>query len=175
MPPLMNAGGSPRGQRFCAEYCDIAFVLLDPGNMASTRQKITAYRHFAREEYGRALKIWANGYVVQARDQRTADAALHRYAVEYGDDVAVENLAHELGVADKLPSREAYDAFKYHFKAGAGGYPLVGTAQTIGDTLAALSDAGLDGMLLSWLDYAAGIKAWNRGVAPLLRRAGLRA
>lgn len=174
MPPLMNAGGSPRGQRFCAQYCDIAFVLLEPGDMAGTRRRIAAYRHFAREEFGRELKIWANGYVVQGHDQEAADAALHRYAVEYGDDVAVENLARELGVADKLPSREAYETFKYHFKAGAGGYPLVGTARGIADTLEALADAGLDGMLLSWLDYAAGITAWNQDVAPLLQRAGLR-
>jgi len=79
-----------------------------------------------------------------------------------------------LGIADKLPSREAYENFKFHFKAGAGGYPLVGIAQSIADTLCALADAGLDGILLSWLDYADGILAWNRDVAPLLRRAGLR-
>jgi alkanesulfonate monooxygenase SsuD/methylene tetrahydromethanopterin reductase-like flavin-dependent oxidoreductase (luciferase family) len=174
MPPLMNAGGSPRGQKFCAEYCDIAFVLLEPGNMPSTRQRIADYRHYAREEFGRELKIWANGYVVQADTQAAADAALHRYAVEHGDDVAVENLASELGVADKLPSREAYETFKYHFKAGAGGYPLVGTAERIADTLHALADAGLDGMLLSWLDYGEGLAAWNETVAPKLRAAGLR-
>jgi alkanesulfonate monooxygenase SsuD/methylene tetrahydromethanopterin reductase-like flavin-dependent oxidoreductase (luciferase family) len=170
----MNAGGSPRGKRFCAEHCDIAFVLLEPGNMASTRQRIADYRSFAREEFGRDLKIWANGYVVQADTQALADAALHRYAIEHGDDVAVENLAQELGVADKLPSHEAYENFKFHFKAGAGGYPLVGTAQSVADTLEALADAGLDGILLSWLDYAEGIAAWNTTVAPILRRAGLR-
>ncbi len=175
MPPLMNAGGSPRGQRFCAEHCDIAFLLLEPGDMEATRQRIAKYRHYAAQEFGRELKIWANGYVVQADDQAKADAALHRYAVEYGDDVAVENLASELGVADKLPSREAYENFKYHFKAGAGGYPLVGTPRGIADTLEALADAGLDGMLLSWLDYGAGITAWNASVAPRLRQAGLRA
>jgi len=174
MPPLMNAGGSPRGKRFCAEHCDIAFVLLEPGNMASTRQRISDYRSFAREEFGRDLKIWANGYVVQAGTQAAADDALHRYAITYGDDVAVENLAQELGVASLLPSREAYETFKFHFKAGAGGYPLVGTADSIADTLRALSDAGLDGILLSWLDYAAGLATWNRDVAPLLRDAGLR-
>jgi len=174
MPPLMNAGGSPRGKRFCAEHCDIAFVLLEPGNMASTRQLIAEYRSFAREEFGRDLKIWANGYVVQEDTRAGADAALHRYAIEYGDDVAVENLARELGVAGKLPSREAYDNFKFHFKAGAGGYPLVGTARSIADTLCALADAGLDGILLSWLDYGKGVLAWNAGVAPLLQNAGLR-
>jgi alkanesulfonate monooxygenase SsuD/methylene tetrahydromethanopterin reductase-like flavin-dependent oxidoreductase (luciferase family) len=117
----MNAGGSPRGKRFCAEHCDIAFVLLEPGDMAATRRSIAAYRRFAHEEFGRDLKIWANGYVVQADGQAAADAALQRYAVDYGDDVAVENLCAELGVADKLPTRAAYDAFKFHFKAGAGG------------------------------------------------------
>jgi alkanesulfonate monooxygenase SsuD/methylene tetrahydromethanopterin reductase-like flavin-dependent oxidoreductase (luciferase family) len=174
MPPLMNAGGSLRGKRFCAEHCDIAFVLLEPDNMASTRQRITEYRSFAREEFGRDLKIWANGYVVQEDTQARAYAELDRYVIVHGDDVAVENLAQELGVAEKLPSRETYENFKFHFKAGAGGYPLVGTAQSIADALSALADAGLDGILLSWLDYAEGIAAWNERVAPLLRSEGLR-
>ncbi len=174
MPPLMNAGGSERGKRFCAQYCDIAFVLLEPGNMESTRQRIADYRDFARREFGRELKIWANGYVVQATTRAAAQAQLRRYVVEQGDDVAVENLCRELGVAGKLGNAEAYETFKFHFKAGAGGYPLVGTADDIAGILADLSAAGLDGILLSWLDYAEGIEAWRQTMAPRLKSAGLR-
>lgn len=173
MPPLMNAGGSARGQRFCAQYCDIAFVLLRPDDIDATAKLIADYRHFAREEFGREIKIWANGYVVQADSVAEAETLLQYYAVEKGDDIAVQNLCEELGVTSIMPPA-AYDRFKYHFKAGYGGFPLVGTPDTITDTLDTLSQAGLDGILLSWLDYGQGIRAWNRDVMPRLAARGLR-
>ena len=58
--------------------------------------------------------------------------------------------------------------------AGVGAYPLVGTAATIAAQLISLSDLGLDGMLLSWADYADGMTRFNAGVLPLLEQAGLR-
>lgn len=173
MPPLMNAGGSIRGQRFCAQFCDIAFILLRPDDIDATAKLIADYRTLAREEFGRELKVWANGYVVQASSVAVAEALLHYYAVTNGDDVAVQNLCEELGVATVMPPA-AYDRFKYHFKAGYGGFPLVGTPDTIADTLDTLSQAGLDGILLSWFDYGQGIQAWNRDVMPRLAAKGLR-
>lgn len=28
-PVLVNAGGSPRGKRYCAEHCDVAFPIVN--------------------------------------------------------------------------------------------------------------------------------------------------
>ena len=41
--------------------------------------------------------------------------------------------------------------------------------------LGMLSEAGLDGICLSWLDYHSGIQQWNAEVMPLLEKSGLRA
>jgi alkanesulfonate monooxygenase SsuD/methylene tetrahydromethanopterin reductase-like flavin-dependent oxidoreductase (luciferase family) len=173
-PPLMNAGGSPRGKRFCAEHCDVAFLLLDPDSLEGTRARIADYREFAREAFGRELQIWAYGYVVQGDTHQDAEDYLHHYAVEQGDDVAVQNLCSQLGVDKVITDPEAYDRFKFHFKAGYGGYPLVGTAEQIVNALKDLSSAGLDGLALSWLDYHAGLARWTKEVAPLLNHTGLR-
>jgi alkanesulfonate monooxygenase SsuD/methylene tetrahydromethanopterin reductase-like flavin-dependent oxidoreductase (luciferase family) len=173
-PPLMNAGGSPAGRLFCARHCDVAFILLDPDNLEGTKARIDAYRDFAKAEFGRDLKIWAYGYVVHGDTQKEAEDYLHYYAVEKGDDVAVQNLCHQLGVDTVITDPAAYDRFKFHFKAGYGGYPLLGTAERIVDTLRSLSAAGLDGLALCWVDYHAGIARWNREVMPLLAQTGLR-
>jgi alkanesulfonate monooxygenase SsuD/methylene tetrahydromethanopterin reductase-like flavin-dependent oxidoreductase (luciferase family) len=53
-------------------------------------------------------------------------------------------------------------------------YPLVGTAAEIAERLAGLSRAGLDGVLLTWVDYADGLARFNADVLPLLEQAGLR-
>jgi hypothetical protein len=39
----------------------------------------------------------------------------------------------------------------------------------------ALSDAGIDGVTLSWVDYAEGLDQMERLILPRMRAAGLRA
>ena len=66
------------------------------------------------------------------------------------------------------------DDFKYHFKAGHGGYPLVGTPEQIVSDIEKLSQMGVDGILLSWVDYLQEAQQWIDEVIPLLEQAGLR-
>ena len=55
------------------------------------------------------------------------------------------------------------------------GYPLVGDADHIAKLFADLSEAGVDGFLLTWLDYEGGLDRFGREVLPRLEKAGLRA
>ena len=66
------------------------------------------------------------------------------------------------------------ESHKAHFIAGHGGYPLVGTAQQIANELCKLAEIGVDGCLISWVDYKKELAQWNAEVMPLLEQAGLR-
>jgi alkanesulfonate monooxygenase SsuD/methylene tetrahydromethanopterin reductase-like flavin-dependent oxidoreductase (luciferase family) len=57
---------------------------------------------------------------------------------------------------------------------GWGGFPLIGTPTIIVDTLLALSEAGIAGCLLSWVDYEREQQQWIDEVLPLMEQAGLR-
>ena len=173
-PALMNAGGSGKGRHFAAKYCDLAFVLLTSHNLEDGRTQIEAFRRLAREEYGRELQIWGNCYVVHGDNQKEAEAELNRYVVEKGDERAVDLLTEVMGLQSLALPPEVLGQFRYHLKAGWGGYPLVGTADHIVDQLGKLSDIGFDGILLSWVDYRAGLDRWNYQVMPMLEQAGLR-
>lgn len=173
-PALMNAGGSGKGQHFAAKYADMAFVVLTSHDIDQCRARVDSYRRLAREEYGRDIQVWTCGYVVQRETQKEADDYLHRYVIDQGDDVAVDQLTRVMGVQGGIMPPEALEQFKFHFKAGWGGYPLVGTAERIADEMAKLSSIGLDGVLLSWVDFHDGLNRWNRDVMPLLEQAGLR-
>jgi alkanesulfonate monooxygenase SsuD/methylene tetrahydromethanopterin reductase-like flavin-dependent oxidoreductase (luciferase family) len=63
---------------------------------------------------------------------------------------------------------------KEHFIAGWGGYPLIGTPEQIVDSFSVLVDIGLDGTLLSWAQYEAGMRDFQKDVLPLMKQAGLR-
>jgi FMNH2-dependent dimethyl sulfone monooxygenase len=173
-PALMNAGGSGKGQHFAAKYADMAFVLLTSHDLDQSKAQVDAYRRLAREEYGREIQVWSYGYVTQRDTQKEAEDYLNYYVVEKGDDAAVEQLTRIMGIQAGIMPPEALEQFKFHFKAGWGGYPLVGTADRIADEMQRLSRIGLDGVLLSWVDFHDGLNRWNRDVMPLLEQAGLR-
>ena len=173
-PALMNAGGSDKGRHFAAKYADMAFVVLSSHEFDKAKAQIDAYRNLAREEYGREIQVWGNGYVVQRDTQKEAEDYLNHYVVEQGDEAAVENLIRIFGLQAQTLPPGMLDQFKFHFKAGWGGFPLVGTPDRIVDTLTHFSRAGLDGILLSWVDYQDGLARWNRDVMPRLVQAGLR-
>ena len=173
-PPLINAGGSPKGQRFAAKYCDVAFVTIDQDDLTVAARHVREYRRLARTEFGRDIQVWAIAYVVQRETQAEADAYLRHYALELGDDVAVENCLRTLGAQSQMYSPEQFERLKFHLKAGYFGYPLVGTAERIVEETMRLSAIGIDGLALVWCDYHDGLARWRESVSPMLVQCGLR-
>jgi alkanesulfonate monooxygenase SsuD/methylene tetrahydromethanopterin reductase-like flavin-dependent oxidoreductase (luciferase family) len=58
--------------------------------------------------------------------------------------------------------------------AGWGGYPLIGTPSQIVDQLTALAKTGLDGIVLSWVNYPDEMRHWIDEVMPMIEQASLR-
>ena len=57
---------------------------------------------------------------------------------------------------------------------GWGGYPLVGTPEQITEELTRMSNDGLDGVVVSWIDYRNELPQFADEVLPLLEQAGVR-
>ncbi len=173
-PALMSAGSSTAGRNFAAKYCDVGFTTLDAHDPDSMRARVDMYRRLAREEYGRQIQVWTSAYVFQADTEAQARRLYHHCVHETGDWVAAENLISTLGLHSQGIPAEALERLKEHFIAGWAGYPLVGTAAQVVDGLQALSDAGFDGVVLSWAPYAAGMRQFQTETLPLAIQAGLR-
>ena len=60
------------------------------------------------------------------------------------------------------------------FIAGWGGYPLVGTPEQVVEKMQSIHNMGIEGLILSWLDYHEELQYFGERVMPLLRQAGLR-
>jgi FMNH2-dependent dimethyl sulfone monooxygenase len=173
-PPIMNAGGSETGRHYAAKYCDVAFVVFSTHDKDEMRKQVAAYRELARNEYGREIKVWGYAYLVQGETEKEARDFYSYYVHEKGDWVAASNLLDTLGLNAQTLPPEAFSWIKEHFVAGWGGYPLIGTKEQIVDGLKDLSDIGLDGTLLSWARYEAGMKEFQEVTYPLVVQAGLR-
>jgi alkanesulfonate monooxygenase SsuD/methylene tetrahydromethanopterin reductase-like flavin-dependent oxidoreductase (luciferase family) len=172
-PVLLNAGRSPRGREFAAKHCDIAFVSAHNPAPAAIKKQVEDYRNEARTKFGREIQIWMSAYVVLRDTIEEAQAYAYDYIVTQGDDAPVQNIIKNNAIDTKSMPPEAAEKLAYALKAGFAGYPLVGDADHITGLFANLSDAGVDGFLLTWLDYEGGLDRFGREVLPRLEKAGL--
>lgn len=175
-PPIVNAGGSDRGQSFACEFADVCFLILRSEDAADIAAQIASYKQMAQERFGRKVQVWTYAFCVQRDTREEAARYLDYFSVENEDGPSVDAWSAGVGSQTKiLPSPEAVRAFRQRFAAGAGGSALVGTATDIAARLEVLSDAGLDGVLLTWVDFVDGLHRFIGAVLPQLVARGLRA
>ena len=174
-PPIMNAGGSPRGSRFACEHADMAFVILRSEDPEVIKRQIDGYKDTARNEFGREIQVWTYCPVIQRETRKEAEEYLHYYAVEKEDTESLDAWSAGVGAETKIIDPEKVREFRLRFAAGAGGNILMGTAEDIAVQMQVLSDAGLDGVLCTWVDFHDGLRRFNADLMPLLEQRGLRA
>jgi alkanesulfonate monooxygenase SsuD/methylene tetrahydromethanopterin reductase-like flavin-dependent oxidoreductase (luciferase family) len=172
-PALMNAARSVQGQRFVARHCDIAFVRNN--DRASLEDQIRSYRQQAKELSGKHIQMWCNCFVVQRGSRAAAEQYLDRIVEEYGDDGYLDAFIRIANPSvNNLPPAQR-EVMRKNLKRVVGGEQLIGSPQEIADVIVRLSDKGVDGILLNWVDPQREIHAFNAEVLPLLEDAGLRA
>jgi|KBSMisStaDraftv2_1062788.scaffolds.fasta_scaffold144588_2 FMNH2-dependent dimethyl sulfone monooxygenase len=169
-PVLINAGNSPSGVEFSARNVDINFASLDTlENMAQYTKNI---RHKAREEYGRDISTMTYGLVV-ARDTEAEAKQAFQSVIDNGDWEAAGNVMKVAGM-ESQSFNEQIKAFQERFIAGWAGYPVVGSPEQVVEELGRLNDAGMDGMIMGFVDYNEEMKYFGERILPLMKEAGLR-
>jgi alkanesulfonate monooxygenase SsuD/methylene tetrahydromethanopterin reductase-like flavin-dependent oxidoreductase (luciferase family) len=172
-PPVMCAGVSKKGREFATKYCDVSFVNLDSHKLEDMRARIESVRKLARE-FGREVQVWTNAYIYQGETEKEARRYYEDVVFSKGDWEGVDNLLRIMGLQSQSIAPERLKLLKEHFIAGWGGFPLVGTKEQIVDGLNTLSQAGFDGIVLSWARYIEDMQRFSTDTYPLLQQAGLR-
>jgi alkanesulfonate monooxygenase SsuD/methylene tetrahydromethanopterin reductase-like flavin-dependent oxidoreductase (luciferase family) len=172
-PLVISAGMSPAGLDFAITRADYCFVGSDnwdllEGTIARSRAHAAGLN--------RELSALTFATVVVKDTEEEARRYFEWYVDEHGDFETAQRLVGSIikGGAQSLPP-EVVARQARAFIAGWGALPLVGTAEQVAGQLARISELGIAGVTLGWLDYAEGIGRFNAEVMPLLRQAGLRA
>lgn len=173
-PAIMNAGGSDRGRAFACEFADMCFVVVKSDDREKVRADVESYKSLAREKFGREVQVWTNAFIVQGDTQKEAEDYLQYYAVEHQDRKSIEGWMDKQRVETQILPPAIFESFRMRIAAGAGGFPLVGTADHIAERMRFLSSCGIDGVLFTWVDYVSGMQKFNAGVLPQLEQMGLR-
>jgi len=174
-PPIMNAGLSSAGMKFAAENSDMAFVSLNGAEPDLWRAQVAQYKALARESRGVDLQVWTNVHIVQHESVEAALSERTRFADTFRDHRAVEGFLTTMMAEAGIPSDPSFAEMLRSRLATGTGYPLVGDAATIAGLLQSISDAGIDGTLLGFVNFLDGLPPFIRDVLPALEKAGLRA
>jgi dimethylsulfone monooxygenase len=171
-PVLISAGSSPKGREFAAKYCDINFSVVE--NIEKGTAWVKHMKELAWSKSRREIGTFTYSYAVVRDTEKEAREYYNYYVNEKGDWEAADAVCKIYGMESGSYSREYFDQFRAAFIAGWGGYPLIGTPEQVTDQLLKLSGTGIDGTLISMVDYNQELPYWNERVMPLLEQAGLR-
>jgi alkanesulfonate monooxygenase SsuD/methylene tetrahydromethanopterin reductase-like flavin-dependent oxidoreductase (luciferase family) len=175
-PLLMNAGASDVGQAFALRNCD-AFFVATAGtrtSLAGSAAKVNEVKAAARQ-LGRDIEVFTVGQVICRPTQKEADDYYQHVNIENADWGAIDGMLANKSITPQTMPPEDYDAKRRYYATNAvGGYPFVGTPDRIAEELAIISQAGMHGIGLSFVNYLAEVPYFCDQVLPRLERAGVR-
>lgn len=172
--PIMNAAQSPPGIRFSAKNSQIGLLGLRGSSPEEWAPQVESYKRMARDEFGRDIQIWTNASAVLRDTAKEAEEFLRYYSEEFVDAECLDSIMDTISIENNVPKDSPQFSFMRKRMATGAGYPLVGDARKIASELAGMSRAGIDGVIMTWLDYIDGVRRFARDVLPLLEQTGLR-
>jgi FMNH2-dependent dimethyl sulfone monooxygenase len=174
-PIMVNATGSDAGIGFAAQHSDLVFISSPTGTAFETA--ITALpEHVAKVKaaarlVGREVRVIINPMVILGETEAAAS--------DYAEAIIAHSIAAG-GVFGNFTSdahawakRKDYDTARQR-KLGGGNLQIVGGPEQVAESIARLKEAGIDGVQLSFYDFAPDLALFGARVLPLLKAMGLR-
>ena len=172
--PIMNAATSTVGMRFAAKNSDLGFCTPRGDDPLAWTDEIANYKALARDEFDRDIKIWTNASVVQRQTDAEAQDFYEYYTEDMVDEVAIDSMIDTMVRENGWAGDDKRIGFMRKRMIGGSGFPLIGSAETIANKLELMTKAGIDGVLMSWIDPIDGLTRFTRDVLPILEEKGLR-
>ncbi len=173
-PPLMAAGSSAVGRDFALRNAEMCFIGLFSSDPEDWRKEVRSYKDAAREQYGRDVQVWIMSNIVQRDTTAEAEAYLKHFAVDNADHQSIQAWLTERSINAQTMPQATQEAMLLRVAAAAGGTLVVGDADKVTDELAVLSEVGVDGLLVGYVDFEDGLTRLTKDVLPRLEDRGLR-
>lgn len=179
-PFVMSAGFSPKGRDFAAQAADALFT-----NMTDIAQTPALLADLAShtQRHGRPLSLFALGHVVCRPTRREAEEFYHYFAEDMADSDGQAYYRRNRGATAGSTNTQLARPFENRFMqtsgkkydgAYPGAFPFVGTPDEVAADMQRMSQAGLAGASIAFLDYLKEIPYFVAEVLPRLERLGLR-
>lgn len=169
-PPIFNAAGSKQGRDFAIKNADFLFTpVSDLARSGSEIQELKAAGH----DIGRKTNVMTFSHVICRPTMQEAQAEWDRQLANE-DTQAVDNLMNLMFAHAHSFPHDIRQQLRDRMAVGHGGYPLVGTPESIAEQIIALHEVGFSGTTLSFLNYIEEFPYFRDQVLPLLEAKGIR-
>jgi dimethylsulfone monooxygenase len=175
-PLMMNAGSSGIGQTFALRNCD-AFFVATAGSRVSLEGNAAKVAEIKAEaqKLGREIEVFTVGQVVCRPNQKEAEDYYQHAIIENADWGAIDGMLANKSITPQTVPPDEYEAKRRYFASNAvGGYPFVGTPDRVAEELSVISQAGVRGIGLSFVNYLDEVPYFCDEVLPRLARQGVR-
>ena len=135
--------------------CDAFFVATAGSrkSLAGNATKVAEIKAAARQ-LDREIEVYTVGQVICRPTQKEADEYYQHVNIEHADWGAIDGMLANKSITPQTIPPEEYETKRRYFAANAvGGYPFVGTPDRIAEELAIISQAGVRGIGLSFVNY----------------------
>jgi alkanesulfonate monooxygenase SsuD/methylene tetrahydromethanopterin reductase-like flavin-dependent oxidoreductase (luciferase family) len=165
-PLIISAGSSTAGRAFARRHADCLFMSIN--RLETLATEIAALREGLDARVG----VYASGPIFCRPTQREAEEYYHYVVFEKGDWDAVENV---LKIRSNQRSLTVEDMQRQKERLiNVGTFPMVGSPDTIAKICKTLSDAGMDGMAVGFVNYIDDLPLIDNEVLPRMERLGIR-
>jgi alkanesulfonate monooxygenase SsuD/methylene tetrahydromethanopterin reductase-like flavin-dependent oxidoreductase (luciferase family) len=170
-PVTLSAAFSPAGRRFAAATSDFLFTTLR--SLESAKPHIAEIHRFAKEAK-REVGVLTTTHVVCRETDAEAIDYYRFYAEEHADADAVTFHQQKKEAHYGTVEPDAVGIERRRYAGGTGSYPLIGRPERIADEIVRMSQLGLSGATISFVNFNEELPFFVDRVLPLLRQAGLR-
>jgi alkanesulfonate monooxygenase SsuD/methylene tetrahydromethanopterin reductase-like flavin-dependent oxidoreductase (luciferase family) len=173
----MNAGSSETGEAFAMRNCDAFFTATRTSRHGvDAMARMVADIKSKAQALGREIEVFTIGQIVCRATQKEAEDYYRHAMLDMADWVSLDGMLQVKGITPKKVGDEEYRKQReYLALRGIGGYPFVGTPDSVAAELATLSGAGVRGIAFSMVNYLRELPFLRDEVLPRLQRIGVRA
>jgi alkanesulfonate monooxygenase SsuD/methylene tetrahydromethanopterin reductase-like flavin-dependent oxidoreductase (luciferase family) len=175
-PLIMNAGSSGSGQAFALRNCDAFFTATSTSRQGvdATAKMVKDIKAEARG-IDREIEVFSIGQIICRPTQKEAEDYYQHAIIDNADWGSVERMMEIKNLTVQTLGQKAFDEKRFYFASRAvGGYPFVGTPDSVAGELATLSQSGIRGIAFSMVNYLDELPFFRDEVLPRLERVGVR-
>src|SRR5262249_37900519 len=140
---------------FALRNCDAFFVATAGSrtSLAANAAKVAEIKT-AAAQLGRAIEVFTVGQVICRPSQREAADYYRHVNIEHADWGAIDGMLANKSITPQTIGEQEYEKKRRYFAANAiGGYPFVGTPDRVAEELSVISQAGVSGIGLSFVNF----------------------
>ena len=167
-PKILSAAFSPSGRNFALKNCDILVTMFS--DITALKNQVTSIKRKSKKK-NKKFEVFTLCHIVCKKTNKQAQEYYDDYSKYKIDKIAVSNFSNI--IANNPKNKIIKKIQKKNLQKMAGGigsYPIVGSPKKVISELDKIRNSGIDGVVVSFLNYKDEIKFFTQKVLNVINK-----